>query len=61
MAPFGSLLVGGLASIMGAPNALMIGGASCILGSILFAKKLPLLEEMIRPIYVRIGILRKEC
>ena len=59
MAPFGSLLIGGLASKMGAPYALMIGGVSCILGSLMFARKLPLLKEMIRPIYVRMGIIRR--
>jgi len=56
MAPFGSLLAGGLASKIGAPNTLMIGGVSCILGSLIFARKLPLLREMVHPIYVRMGI-----
>ena len=57
MAPFGSLLVGGAASKIGAPNTLMISGLLCILGSILFAKELPVLREMVRPIYARIGVL----
>ena len=56
MAPFGSLLAGSLASAIGAPNTLIIGGASCLLGSLMFARKLPLLREMVRPIYVRMGI-----
>jgi MFS family permease len=56
MVPFGNLLGGGLASLIGAPGTLMFGGASCILGSFLFARKLPLLREMVRPIYVRMGI-----
>jgi MFS family permease len=56
MAPFGSLLVGGAASKIGAPNTLMISGLLCILGSTLFAKKLPVLREMVRPIYARIGV-----
>lgn len=56
-APFGSLLGGILASRIGAPITLIIGGASCILGSFLFAKKLPLIREMVRPIYIRKGIL----
>jgi hypothetical protein len=34
----------------------MLGGATCILGSFLFARKLPLLRGMLRPIYVRMGI-----
>jgi MFS family permease len=56
MAPFGSLLAGGLAGKIGAPNTLMIGGVSCFLGALVFARKLPLLREMVHPIYVRMGI-----
>jgi len=56
-APFGSLLAGGLASRIGAPNTLMIGGVCCILGSFIFASKLSILREMVRPIYVRMGII----
>jgi MFS family permease len=53
MAPFGSLLVGGAASIIGAPNTLIISGLLCLLGSAMFARKLPALREMVRPIYMR--------
>jgi MFS family permease len=56
MAPFGSLVAGVLASKIGAPNTLLIGGISCVVGLFMFAKKLPLLREMIRPIYVKMGI-----
>ena len=56
MVPFGSLLYGTLAAKIGAPNTFMIGGASCILASLLFAKQLPLLREMVRPIYVKMGL-----
>ena len=56
MAPFGSLLAGGLAGKIGAPNTLMIGGVSCFLGSLVFARKLPLFREIVRPIYARKGI-----
>ena len=61
MAPFGSLLAGGLASKIGAPNTLMIGGISCILGSLMFARKLPLLRQMVRPIYVKMGIVSERA
>jgi MFS family permease len=57
MVPFGNLLGGGLASLIGAPGTVMFGGAACILGSFLFARKLPLLREMIRPIYIKMGIM----
>lgn len=55
--PFGSLLAGGLANILGAPNILTIGGALCILGAIAFASKLSDLRKMVRPIYVKSGII----
>jgi MFS family permease len=57
MAPFGSLAGGSLAAKIGAPHTLIVGGALCILGSFIFAKKLTLVREMIRPIYIRKGIL----
>jgi MFS family permease len=55
--PFGSLLAGGLADWIGAPNTLIIGGVSCILGAFIFARKLPELKKMIQPIYVKFGII----
>lgn len=55
MAPLGSLLSGFLASRFGAVYALLIGGISCILASLLFARKLPLLRKIVHPIYEKIG------
>jgi MFS family permease len=57
MVPFGSLYAGSLASAIGTPETTMIGGISCILGSLLFARKLPAFREMVRPIYRERGIL----
>ena len=56
-APFGSLLAGGLASSIGAPNTLLIGGVLCILGAGAFARKLPDLRKKVHPIYVKLGII----
>ncbi|MFA5971093.1 MAG: MFS transporter [Lentimicrobiaceae bacterium] len=56
-APFGSLLAGSLASIIGAPNTLIIGGISCVLGAIAFARKLPELKKIVHPIYSKMGII----
>jgi MFS family permease len=56
MVPFGSLLAGSLANMIGAPNTVMVGGIACIFGSALFAKKLATLREMVRPIYIEKGI-----
>ena len=60
MAPFGSLLGGSLASKIGAPYTLIICGAFCILGSFMFTKKLPSIRKMVRPIYIRKGILSEK-
>jgi len=57
MAPLGSLLAGTLASKIGAPYTLLIGGSFCVLGSLLFARKLPVLRKAVRPIYVKMGII----
>jgi MFS family permease len=51
MIPFGSLLGGSLANKIGAPNTLLIGGASCVLGALLFARKLPSMAKTIRLAY----------
>jgi MFS family permease len=57
--PFGNLIAGSLASKIGAPNTLVIGGAFCILGSFLFVRKLPALRLLVKPIYTEIGLLPK--
>jgi len=60
MVPFGSLFAGSLASAIGAPETTMVGGISCIFGSLLFAKKLPDLRKMVRPICMEKGIISED-
>jgi MFS family permease len=57
MAPFGSLLAGGMAHYLGAPHTVMITGASCLLGSVWFTFELPAVRKVMRPIYVEMGII----
>jgi MFS family permease len=57
MAPVGSLLAGALASVIGAPWTLFVGGVACLVGAGVFARRLPQLREKVRPIYVTKGIL----
>jgi MFS family permease len=57
MAPLGSLIAGGLASRIGAPWTVRSGGICCILGAILFARQLPKIRQIVRPIYTQMGIL----
>jgi MFS family permease len=39
MAPFGSLLAGSLAGMMGVANTLMMGGICCVMGATVYARK----------------------
>ena len=55
--PFGSLMAGGLAKVIGAPYTIMVGGVACVLGSLVFFRKLPELKNIVRPIYVKMGII----
>ncbi|MEJ2718558.1 MAG: MFS transporter [Deltaproteobacteria bacterium] len=57
MAPLGSLLAGSLAGVIGAPWTVFIGGAACLAGAVVFARRLPQLREKARPVYVTKGIL----
>jgi MFS family permease len=57
MAPFGSLLAGGLAHLIGAPYTVMFSGVCCVAGAAWFATRLPTIREFMRPIYRDLGIL----
>jgi MFS family permease len=56
-APLGSLLAGVLADRIGEPRTIILGGVACVLGAAWFASRLPTLRELVRPIYVRQGII----
>ena len=57
--PFGSIMAGSLASRIGAPHTVIIGGTICIIGSLFFLKKLPLIRQSARPIYIKMGIIQE--
>ena len=57
-APIGSLLASALANWMGAPVAVGLTGAACVIGSIWFALELPKVTAAMRPIYVERGLLK---
>ena len=57
MVPFGSLLAGTLAARIGAPATLVIGGACTVAGAAWFARRLPEIRGLVRPIYEKLGIL----
>jgi nitrate/nitrite transporter NarK len=57
VSPFGSLTGGWLSDRIGAPETLVIGGALCVIAGAWFMWELPKLRAVVRPIYIRLGIL----
>jgi MFS family permease len=57
--PFGSLVAGSLASSFGAPRAVFVAGACCLLGSFYFIRRTPQLRAAARPIYVNHGLIKE--
>jgi MFS family permease len=55
--PFGSLLAGSLAPVIGAPGTVLLCGIGCVLGAVWFWLQIPKLRPVIRPIYEQLGIL----
>jgi MFS family permease len=56
-APFGSLMAGGLAKVIGTPWTIFTGGIACIIGALFFLRKLPELRIIVRPIYIKMEII----
>ena len=56
-APFGSLMAGGLAMVIGTPWTIFAGGFVTIIGGLFFLRKLPELRAQVRPVYVKMGII----
>jgi MFS family permease len=55
--PFGSLLAGSLAPVIGAPGTVMLCGIGCMAGAAWFWLQLPKLRPLVRPFYRQLGIL----
>ena len=56
-APFGSLLAGSLSTRLGAPHTVLLSGMLCFAASVWFSQELPEIRKVVRPIYIRMGIL----
>jgi MFS family permease len=56
-APFGSLMAGWFAKVIGTPATILTGGVATIIGALVFLRKLPELRMIVRPIYVQMGII----
>jgi MFS family permease len=56
-APFGSLLAGWLSTRIGAPRTVLLSGVLCLATAAWFSRELPAIRALVRPIYIRMGIL----
>ncbi len=57
--PFGGLVAGALADLIGPRATLTIGGLSCVAAALFLASNRHRLREQIRPIYERLGVERR--
>lgn len=58
MYPLGSLAGGALASVIGAPATLAIGGGICTIAALLLWRRMPALRAHLRPIYQNLKIIQ---
>lgn len=57
LAPFGSLLFGWLASVIGAPYTLLAGGLCCIAGGLAFARKFKSVKSLVQTAFIKKGLI----
>ncbi len=57
--PLGSLLAGSVAEAIGAPHTMFVSGLLCVVAAAVFATRLPMLRRIVRPIYIKKGIIRE--
>src|SRR5580704_7202720 len=55
MAPFGSLMAGGLGHAIGSQRTVMISGVACIIGALWFWTRLKAIRKEMRPVYEQLG------
>jgi MFS family permease len=56
MVPLGGLAAGALAERLGARATVALGGLACLAGAAAFARALPRVRELARPVYERLGV-----
>ena len=57
VAPLGSLIAGAIAELSGPAASIAAGGGVCMLGAVLFGRRIPRFREMVTPRYRQLGII----
>lgn len=55
--PIGSLMIGGVANRIGAPQTVLLEGACCLAIALWFSRRLDKFHSSLRPIYARMGLI----
>jgi len=56
VAPLGNLAAGAIAGVMGTPFTFALNGALAMLAALWYRSKLPIVRDMLRPIYEELGV-----
>ena len=59
VAPLGNLAAGALASVFGAPFTFALNGLLALLAALWFRGRLPMVRDVLRPIYEQLGVPRR--
>lgn len=57
MVPLGSIIIGAIADTIGAPKTILISSLACLIAVAVFNKLTPNIRELVRPLYIKKGIL----
>ena len=59
VAPLGNLAAGALAGVFGTPLTFALNGLLAVLAALWFRRRLPMVRDVLRPIYEELGVLRR--
>jgi MFS family permease len=59
VAPLGNLAAGALAGVLGAPLTFALNGMLAVLAALWFRRRLPMIRDVLRPIYEELGVPRR--
>jgi len=56
VAPLGNLAAGAIASVLGTPFTFALNGALAVFAALWFRQRLPMVRDVLRPIYEQLGV-----
>jgi hypothetical protein len=59
VAPLGNLAAGAIAAVFGTPFAFALNGVIAMLAAAWYRRQLPMIRDVLRPIYEQLGVPRR--